>query len=892
MRSNQQAPITINHNKQITKIKFNQDGVHPFLKGMCTWSDIPALAIITAPNGSGKSRLLSYIHDFYDKKNGNVIFIESQKLYNVANARVNFKQPHYFPNYPADFLDNMLKAIRNRYNPGPTLISIDSLPNRLNKVSKITDFLSKHQDFFNKLIKDLESDKVDIATIDDETLKRRIQETCYTLQDYQIQNFNLSDPVYFIREVFIRFRTTRQHYISEYCGAHNILNLFEFYNSNNQQELSLLEFMKKISDRQSSFLANLATNYVDEKILIKTPWEEINSILERYGFTYRISFNPGDNGFSHNDEKLVTFYRNDTRKIIKTNDLSSGERVILDIFLWQYYHLGLTDKPDTTNSKLITKANIMLLDEPDASLDPKLSKIFFEVVYNVYIKQGIQVIMTTHRIDTIALVPDHDNNVGIFTMINKHDKKEIALCHKILAKLRLTRNLREFAIPIRVYTESFNDAKFYQSIHSFLVSKRGEERREGAIFRHSRRYRPEFYSTCIDSGWGGGLDSVIDLTIKESTSHDKRKSFSGSQLPGSIIKPFGIIDLDIERNKDGSEKDSSKKELDKKLESDKHGSLNHRNQLKERFIIISRYTLENFLYDPFILCSIFDKQDLEKIANKSIRQKIIECKDLYDNEDEECLKKCSEFLFLLPEIHGKIKSKTKILSIIESFLLNGQGSDETGLTEKQIGQRRKEIKDLYAKAGLIEEIKETNSKSTFCIKKHFKDQFLNILSSYQEEESIEKIAEIIIEKISNQNPENPDLKNIDQESLKNQLVQKIKDKNKDKKSDQLPDLEFTETKEVKLFFGKVTGYCQYPRSFLETPGHDIEKAFATIEDQEDLKQEDQLVFNKAMILDQIRQADNICLPEDLIGAFDELDGRMRSQVRLVIKPDNSVAMQI
>jgi hypothetical protein len=43
-----------------------------------------------------------------------------------------------------------------------------------------------------------------------------------------------------------------------------------------------------------------------------------------------------------------------------------------------------------------------------------------------------------------------------------------------------------------------------------------------------------------------------------------------------------------------------------------------------------------------------------------------------------------------------------------------------------------------------------------------------------------------------------------------------------------------------------------------------------------------------MILNRIYEADNTCLPEDLIKSFDELDNKIRSQVRAVIKPSNSV----
>jgi hypothetical protein len=257
---------------------------------------------------------------------------------------------------------------------------------------------------------------------------------------------------------------------------------------------------------------------------------------------------------------------------------------------------------------------------------------------------------------------------------------------------------------------------------------------------------------------------------------------------------------------------------------------------------------------------------------------------LYDEGSEECTKRCSELLSLVIETSKKIESKTEsIISPIESFLALGKGSDESHLVKEKIGERQKIIKDLYIKAGLI--IKDDKDKK-FIITKDFKNEILELSLFLNEEECIKRASQMICRKLSEHDLE----KIITTEHLESALLEQIRKQSQNKVVDGNKKQHSQDHETIKLFFGKISGSCQYPISFLEAPGHDeIEQAFTTIEDEEDLKQKDQLIFNRAMILGRIYEVDDICLPEDLIKSFDELDNKIRSQVRAVIKPKSSVS---
>jgi len=145
-----------------------------------------------------------------------------------------------------------------------------------------------------------------------------------------------------------------------------------------------------------------------------------------------------------------------------------------------------------------------MLDEPDKHLDPKLCKLFMKVIRDVFLKIGIQVIMKTHRMDTVALSADGE----LFVIeIKGHDSiARIRLMHKMLAMAKSSRYAREFmGFQVKIYTESIDDSMFYRNIYRLLIAK--EEKKDHLTAQGrllSLRWRPEFHKVYLHEGVEGG----------------------------------------------------------------------------------------------------------------------------------------------------------------------------------------------------------------------------------------------------------------------------------------------------------------------------------------------------------------------------------------------------
>jgi hypothetical protein len=123
------------------------------------------------------------------------------------------------------------------------------------------------------------------------------------------------------------------------------------------------------------------------------PWEVVNDALRTAGFPYEV--------VSPLETDLIDTYTLRVRDIgtgvvIDAIDLSSGEKVILQVVLWLF-----------TAGKDGLMPKLLLLDEPDAHLHPSMTTQFLDTLVEVLVKRhGIRVIMTTHSPSTVALAPE------------------------------------------------------------------------------------------------------------------------------------------------------------------------------------------------------------------------------------------------------------------------------------------------------------------------------------------------------------------------------------------------------------------------------------------------------------------------------------------------------
>lgn len=359
-----------------------------------------------------------------------------------------------------------------------------------------------------------------------------------------------------------------------------------------------------------------AKEYIKQKLIEqwgsnKDPRREIKEFLESFAeFRYKVSFN-GDN--------IIELKRPDGTSVDNFG-LSSGEKVILSVLSWKY------SQNNVFNDTQRKKANLIILDEPDKHLDPKLCKLFMKIILEAFVNQNIQVIMTTHKLDTIALIPS-DQKCKIYTLKQNNNIVEIKETHKLLAMSRLTGNLREFTnFHIKVHVEAPDDMQFYDGIHKVLLHYCEEMRQinvgkvisqelssmasrywgalqEENIYQWnnrllSKRYQPSFAATSAnDDESGGGKSGIKSILPRELIMRQKQSSFyKQKENPIDLIdpiveSPFAIMDGDYDGvNKDNIDKDP---------------------QLKGRIVFLSRHSLENYLFDPWIVFSLISKEKLD-----------------------------------------------------------------------------------------------------------------------------------------------------------------------------------------------------------------------------------------------------------------------------------------
>lgn len=124
----------------------------------------------------------------------------------------------------------------------------------------------------------------------------------------------------------------------------------------------------------------------------EAPWEFVSSILERLHLPYKVNNPMGTKRDTTFNFKLI---HTSSGREINTIDLSTGEKTLMSLALVLYNSTGIGNR-----------ANILILDEPDAPLHPSMSKIMLEIIEEDIVKKnGIPVILSTHSPTTIALAP-------------------------------------------------------------------------------------------------------------------------------------------------------------------------------------------------------------------------------------------------------------------------------------------------------------------------------------------------------------------------------------------------------------------------------------------------------------------------------------------------------
>ncbi len=203
-----------------------------------------------------------------------------------------------------------------------------------------------------------------------------------------------------------------------------------------------------LGEKEVTFLA-------EEEFFSKygNPRLEINAMMESAGLGYEFN-EPQDT--KKNAVYVLKLIDKARGNDIDLRDLSSGEKVIISLVFAMY------------NAKLeLDLPEVLLLDEPDASLHPSMTKQLLDVLESVFVREKeMFVVMTTHSPSTVALAPEE----SLF-VVNKSDPR-IEKTTKDRALGLLTEGVRSLSISYenrrQVFVESNNDVMFYEGFYEKL----------------------------------------------------------------------------------------------------------------------------------------------------------------------------------------------------------------------------------------------------------------------------------------------------------------------------------------------------------------------------------------------------------------------------------------
>ncbi len=376
----------------ITSLRANES--YKNIKAGFEWNAIPRFAVITGENGSGKTALLEQI-SFLSKDN-----TQHSIFQNFLNSKIRYYDNIVLQNqqytYNDTNKDSLRVAIENTLNDS----DYEDLNNQLqkfgNKTITLKDFLEENFATFNqaqqKLIRTyrdsfmrhlkpfvpfLKRHNKTIMDILVNMSKDEVKQWLDTLTDI---NFN-SIPAIFNQEL--------------------LLNIFGHY---------FIRYDKCKRELEKQYPQKLVSEIKEEveKEIGKNPLDKINAILQQYYPKYEVEVSRNS---SDNIQLICKDKQN--RNEILLNQLSLGEQIIISLLLWQHENTSLDSV-------------VLLLDEPDAHLNPKMAKMLIDILKNVVVEKfNCQVIMTTHSLSSVAYCEKEDLFFMEEGKIRPIEKKEI-----------------------------------------------------------------------------------------------------------------------------------------------------------------------------------------------------------------------------------------------------------------------------------------------------------------------------------------------------------------------------------------------------------------------------------------------------------------------------------
>ncbi|ELB8603637.1 AAA family ATPase [Vibrio cholerae] len=323
----------------------------------------------------------------------------------------------------------------------------------------------------------------------------------------------------------------------------------------------------------------------DEDFILRfgdEPWVIINKILDDI-FDSKFGFDiPDENSQSYTYQAQLI--RKSDESIVGVDVLSSGEKTLLwlalTLFNSQYY-----------DSEVVNSPKVLLLDEPDAYLHPKMVEKMYRVLQSFCKTYTSIVFISTHSPTTVALAPED----SIYIVSNN----TVSPAAKDLAVSELLDGVTQISISPenrrQVFVESQYDADVYQAIYTKLLSR-------------SALLDPKISLTFVSSGPKMPAQQLKDkvkqiLKISDNALIDEFvASINGI---GNCSQVYGQVD---------SLTQSGNKFVRGIVDRDKS------NKPKENVVVLAQdyaYSIENIVLDPICILLILhvEQPDLYKISD-------------------------------------------------------------------------------------------------------------------------------------------------------------------------------------------------------------------------------------------------------------------------------------
>lgn len=357
--------------------------------------DIPDFVVLTGVNGSGKSHLL----DAIDKRHVTISGMEQAHivLFNYETFKLDNEPAfnahqlsaeresawQYHQQHIKDNVQNFRTNIGGNYGPLRATCEADNKSFLRLDTESLKQYKQQFKDFFNSQNIKQNSQAQGIYS-----LAKRLP---YSIDEIQHDDFIKRFKPFVFKNDFLPNQLGKifWDYYIKYRG--NQVN--EFENEKHGKDYEVL-------DEQEFFSVH------GEK-----PWDLVNKILEEFDtMQYKINSPEGSDYFGSFQLKMKHTEIDDLE--IDFGSLSSGEKILMALVASIYKSSSDKHFPD-----------ILLLDEVDASLHPSMMKNMLGVIENVFLKQGVKVILVTHSPTTIALAPEDSIFVMNRAGLNRIEKK-------------------------------------------------------------------------------------------------------------------------------------------------------------------------------------------------------------------------------------------------------------------------------------------------------------------------------------------------------------------------------------------------------------------------------------------------------------------------------------